>query len=87
MRSTRPLGGGHLISTQSIFVAVPAPSLSAADPHLDALGARLGVRVIALAPAMQSAYYRPSGAWTADGHRAAADAVAARLCGATARPD
>jgi len=69
------------------LVAVPAPDMSYADPHLDALGARLGVRVIELAPAMQSAYYRPSGAWTAEGHRAAAVAVAARLCGATARPD
>ena len=74
------------------LVSVPAPrapgeSMSYADQRLDALGARLGIRVIALAPAMQSAYYRPTGAWTADGHRAAAAAVAARLCGATARPD
>jgi hypothetical protein len=69
------------------LVAVPPPHVSYPDQHLDALGARLGVRVIALAPAMQSAYYRPSGAWTAAGHRAAAAEVAARLCGTTARPD
>jgi hypothetical protein len=69
------------------LVAVPAANMSYADEHLDALGARLGVRVIALAPAMQGAYYRPSGAWTAEGHRAVAEAIAARLCGAMARPD
>jgi len=69
------------------LVAVPAPDMSYAHERLDALGARLGVRVLPLAPAMQRAYYRPSGAWTAEGHRAAAAALAARLCPATARPD
>jgi acetyltransferase AlgX (SGNH hydrolase-like protein) len=67
------------------MVVVPAPGQLAhgmgyPEQRLSALGARLGVRVIALAPAMQRAYYRADGQWNAAGHRAAADAVANHLC-------
>ena len=56
-----------------------AHAMSYPEERLGALGARLGVPVIALAPAMQRAYYR-AGEWNADGHRAAADAIARELC-------
>ena len=74
------------------LVAVPAArradaGMSYPDQRLGALGEKLGIRVLPLAPAMRSEHYQPSGAWTAEGHRAAATALAARLCAAMARPD
>jgi len=59
--------------------------MSYADQRLAALGRRLQVPVVALGADLRSTYYRPSGAWTVEGHRAAAAAVARRLCPATAQ--
>jgi hypothetical protein len=73
------------------LVAVPAAAeeghgVAYADQRLAALGKRLDLPVIALAPYMHRAHYRASGAWTVEGHRAAAAALAQRLCPATAPP-
>lgn len=63
-----------------------AQGMSYPEERLGALGRRLGVEVIALAPAMQRAYYRAGGDWNDEGHRAAAEFIAQRLCKATAQP-
>ncbi|TMH41346.1 MAG: SGNH/GDSL hydrolase family protein [Betaproteobacteria bacterium] len=60
--------------------------MSYADQRLAALGNRLHAPVTPLGGELRSAYYRPSGAWTVEGHRAAAAALAQRLCPATAPP-
>ena len=54
--------------------------------RLAELGNRLRVPVISLAADLRSTYYRPSGAWTVEGHSAAAAALARRLCPAMAPP-
>jgi hypothetical protein len=57
-----------------------------ADARVSALGEKLGVPVIALGGSLQSTHYAHTGGWTTEGHRAAAAAIAARLCRATAQP-
>jgi len=59
--------------------------MSYADQRLAALGERLHVPVLPLGADLRSTDYRPSGAWSVEGHRAAAAAVARRLCPATAQ--
>lgn len=59
---------------------------SSTDQRLAALGDKLHLPVTSLTADLSSAQYRPSGAWTVEGHRAAAAALAARLCPATAPP-
>ena len=56
------------------------------DQRLAALGNKLHLPVISLTADLSGAQYRPSGAWTVEGHRAAAAAVAQRLCPATLPP-
>ena len=67
-------------------VAVPHPrqagqGMSYPDQRLAALGKQLGLPVIALHEGNV-----PSGTWTAATHRIAAEAIAQRLCTATAQP-
>ncbi len=64
------------------LVAVPARGASSADAEqrLAALGAKLSLPVMWLGSELRAADYRPSGAWTVEGHRAAAAALARRLC-------
>jgi len=71
------------------LVVVPAAGQAGtpagdADQRLAALGKKLDLPVMSLAAELPSAYYRPSGAWTVEGHRAAAAALAQRLCPAMA---
>jgi hypothetical protein len=69
------------------LVVVPAAARAgSADQRLAALGNKLHVPVMSLAGELRSAYYRPSGAWTVEGHRAASAALAQRLCPAMAPP-
>ena len=73
------------------LVVVPAAGQAGtpagdADQRLAALGKKLDLPVMSLAAELPSAYYRPSGAWTVEGHRAAAEALAQRLCPAMATP-
>jgi hypothetical protein len=73
------------------LVVVPAPAQAAgppgyADQRLAALGSKLHLPVMSLAGELRSAFYRPSGAWTVEGHHAAAAALAQRLCPAMAPP-
>ena len=69
------------------LVVVPAAAQAgSADQRLAALGSKLHVPVMSLAGELRSAYYRPSGAWTLEGHRAASAALAQRLCPAMAPP-
>jgi hypothetical protein len=56
------------------------------DQRLASLGERLRVPVITLGGDLASSHYRPSGEWTSEGHRAAAAAIARRLCPATPQP-
>jgi hypothetical protein len=70
------------------LVAVPAAreaggAPGGVDQRLAALGNKLHMPVISLTAELSSTQYRPSGAWTVEGHRAAAAAVAQRLCPAT----
>lgn len=73
------------------IVAIP-PARQAAQPkgpndaRLAALGDQLHVPVISLAGSLASAHYAHTGGWTTEGHRAAAAAIAARMCKATAQP-
>jgi hypothetical protein len=64
------------------LVAVPArgPSSDDAEQRLAALGAKLNLPVMSLSAELRSADVRPSGAWTVEGHRAAAAALARQLC-------
>ena len=64
------------------LVAVPARGASSADAEqrLAALGTKLNLPVMSLGSELRGADYRPSGAWTVEGHRAAAAALARRLC-------
>lgn len=73
------------------LVAVPAAREAggppdAADQRLALIGNKLHMPVISLTADLSSTQYRPSGAWTVQGHRAAAAAVAQRLCPATLPP-
>ena len=73
------------------LVVIP-PARQAAQPmgqaevRVSALGEKLGVPVIALGGSLRSTHYAHTGGWTTEGHRAAAAAIAARLCRATAQP-
>ncbi|HET7366275.1 MAG TPA: SGNH/GDSL hydrolase family protein [Burkholderiales bacterium] len=73
------------------LVVVPAAAQAGAPPgdadqHLAALGNKLHLPVLSLGPELRGTHYRPSGAWTVEGHRAAAAALAQRLCPAMAAP-
>ena len=74
-----------------VLLAIP-PARQAAQPmepidaRLAALGDKLHVQVISLGGSLASAYYAHTGGWTTEGHHAAASAIAARLCRATAQP-
>ena len=67
------------------LVAVPAAHQTGdTDQRLAALGRKSNLPVMSLSTDLRSADYRPSGAWTVEGHRAAAAALARRLCPAQA---
>jgi hypothetical protein len=73
------------------LVAVPAAreaggAPGVVDQRLAALGNKLQMPVISLTADLSSMQYRPSGAWSVEGHRAAAAALAQRLCPATPPP-
>jgi hypothetical protein len=66
-------------------VAVPhvrqlGDAMAYPDQRLAALGERLRMPLISLGGDLASSHYRPSGEWTSEGHRAAAAAIARRLC-------
>jgi hypothetical protein len=76
---------------QLVLVAIPHPrqtgqGMSYPDQRIGAFATQTNIPLVALADAMKPGMYLPSGRWTAVAHRAAAEAVARRLCTATARP-
>jgi len=71
-------------------LSIPHPrqagqGLAYPDQRLSAFGKQSGIAVLTL-EAMQPPRYTASGHWTGEAHRFAAEALAHRLCGATARP-
>ena len=75
---------------QLAVVTIPHPrqaghGLGYPDQRLAAFGKQSGIAVLTL-EAMQPQMYTASGHWTREAHRVAAEALARRLCGATAQP-
>jgi hypothetical protein len=76
---------------QLLVVSIPHPrhagqGMSYPDQRLGAFATQSNLALIALAGAMKPSMYLPSGRWSAEAHRVAAESVARRLCTATRRP-
>jgi hypothetical protein len=74
-----------------VVVSIPHPreagqGMSYPDQRLGAFATQSNIALIALADAMKPRMYLPSGRWSAEAHRVAAQSVAQRLCTATRRP-
>jgi hypothetical protein len=76
---------------QLAVVAIPHPrqagqGMSYPDQRIGAFATRANIPAVLLADAMRPGMYLPSGRWSAEAHRVAAEWVARRLCTATAQP-
>jgi hypothetical protein len=60
--------------------------MSYPDQRLGAFATKTSIPLIALSEAMKPGMYLPSGRWSVEAHRVAAQSVAQRLCTATRRP-
>src|SRR5206468_1755317 len=76
---------------QLAVVGIPHPrqarqAMGYPEQRLGAFAKQSGIAFIGLGEALKPEMYLPSGRWSAEAHRVAAEMVARRLCTATARP-
>jgi hypothetical protein len=76
---------------QLAVIAIPHPrqtgrDMSYPDQRIGAFAKQTGIGFVSLAGEMRAETYRPSGRWTPEAHRVAAQFVARRLCRATRQP-
>jgi hypothetical protein len=74
-----------------LVVAIPHPrqaeqGMSYPDQRIGAFATQSNIALVTLSESLTATMYLPSGRWTAEAHRAAAETVAQRLCTATRRP-